>query len=216
MKTSTMLIIGGAAVAAAYFLLKDKGVSSILGGIGGAIAGAPAAVTVLAGAAPETIKETGAVGGAGDVIYQTAYGGDLRESATKPTGEAYQAAKEEIPRVTGITPTPEQIVPRAVAMQVAEDIHKGGLAEAALLAPITIGAGLGAITQQARYYESLPKEAAEKARAQEYETRQEWIQEHPIESMIGFPAGIIHAVTTPTPQTDFFSTMARGWGRIFG
>lgn len=219
MKKRTMIGIGViAALGIGAYLLLKKGFG-ITGGIGAAIAGAPAAVTVAMGAAPETIQETGAIGGAGDILYKLAYGGDLREEATQAGGLYYERAKAEIPKVTGVTPTPEMIVPRAVAMGVAEEMHEGEqpMAEAMLLAPWTIGAGLGAITQQQRYYEALPTPEAKKAAVvQEYETRQEWIREHPLESMIGFPAGIIHAVTTPVPQTDFFSTLARGWGRIFG
>ncbi len=216
MKTSTGLILLGGAAIIGYFLLKDK-IPSIPGAIGGAIAGAPAAVTIALGASPETIQETGVVGGVGDLIYNITRGGDLRESATQPGGAAYEAAKAEIPRVTGVTPTPEMIVPRAVALQVSEDIHKGGWVEAATLAPVTIGAGLGAITQQARYREALPTEEAKAAALQqEYTTREEYVRGHPVESLIGFPALIAHAVTAPAPQTDFFSTLARGWGRIFG
>ena len=200
---------------AAYFLLKDKG--GIPGMIGGAITSLPGTVLQAAGAAPETIKETGVVGGAGDIIYNLTMGGDLREQATKPGGKYYEAAKKEIPLITGITPTSKMIVPRAVAIGASEQIHGLSFPDALLAAPVTIGAGMGAITQQVRYREALPTpEAKEKALVQEYKQRQEWIRGHPIESMIGFPAGIIHAVTTPVPQTDFFSTLARGWGRIFG
>jgi hypothetical protein len=215
MKTSTMIIAVGAVALAAYFLFRDK-LPSLPGIVGGALAGLPSAATVMLGADPQTIKETGAVGGVGDLIYGLTYGGDLRKEATMPGGKYYEAAKQEIPRVTGITPTPKQIVPRAVAMGASTKIHELGMPLSMVVAPVTIGAGMGAITQQARYRETLPPEAAEKALVQEYATRQEWITEHPVESMVGFPAGIIHAVTTPVPQTDFFSTLARGWGRIFG
>jgi len=215
MKTSTGLILLGGGLIAAYFLFKDKG--GIPGVIGGALSSLPGFALQAAGAAPETIKETGVVGGAGDIIYNLTMGGDLREEATKPGGKYYEAAKKEIPLVTGITPTSKQIVPRAVAMGASEQIHDLTFPGALLAAPVTIGAGLGAITQQRKYYAALPTpEAKEKALVQEYTQRQEWIRGHPLESMVGFPAGIIHAVTTPVPQTDFFSTLARGWGRIFG
>jgi len=212
MKTSTT--IGIAAIAAigigAYFLLKDFKLGDLF-----------AAPLVMAGAAPETIKETGAIGGVGDVIYNIGYGGDLRKEATVPSGEYFEAAKEEISTQIvkpGEHVPQEAIVARAVSMGVAETMHEDmGFIPSMLAAPITIGAGLGAITQQQRYRDALPtEEAKEKALKLEYTTRQDWIKEHPVESMIGFPAGIIHAVTTPHKQTDFFSTMARGWGRIFG
>lgn len=213
MKTSTTILLLGGAALAAYFLLKDK----LPGAVGGAVGEIPNIIVQLLGADPATTAETGVVGGVGDILYNITYGGDLRAEATQPGGEYYERAKEEIPEVTGVRPTPAMIVPRAVAIGAAEKIHGLGAVGAGLLAPITIGAGMGAITQQARYREALPTpEAQEKALVQEYETRQDWIRGHPVESLVGFPAGIIHAVTTPVKQDDFFTTMARGWGRIFG
>lgn len=214
MKTSTLIPI--AAVAAlgigAYFLLKDFKLGDLF-----------SAPLIVAGAAPETIKETGAAGGVGDIIYNIGVGGDLREQATQPEGTFYKAAAAETTALKQQVRQPEAVIPqkavvaRAVAMGVAETQQGMGMPAALALAPITIGAGLGAITQQARYREALPTPELKAAALQkEYTTREEWVRGHPVESMIGFPALIAHAVTAPAPQTDFFSTMARGWGRLFG
>lgn len=214
MKTSTT--IGIAALAAvgigAYFLLKDFKLGNLFG-----------APLIIAGADPQTIKETGVPGGIGNVIYNISGGEGLRERATAPEGSSYKAAVQETTALKYQVGQPEVIIPpkaivaRATATDVSEGIVDEGLPIALLKSPVTIGAGLGAITQQRRYYESLPTPELKKAAvAKEYTTRQDWIRAHPIESMVGFPAGIIHAATTPIPQTDFFSTMARGWGRIFG
>lgn len=224
MKTSTT--IGIAAVAAigigAYFLLKDFKLPNL-----NDLFGAP---LVMAGASPQTIKETGPVGGVGDIIYNISGGGGIRERITGPEGETFKEAEEEITQLKRDVGQPDVFIPtaattaRAVALDVATTKQERGmggelaLAAIPILGPaLTIAPGLAAITQQRKYYESLPTpELKEAAIAKEYDTRQDWIREHPLESMIGFPAGIIHAVTTPTKQTDFFSTMARGWGRIFG
>ena len=214
MKTSTMVGLGAIAALGigAYFLLKDFKMPNL-----NDLFGAP---LVLAGAAPETIKETGAVGGVGDIIYNITGGEGIRERVTGPEGVTYKRAVAEIEReiLPAETPVPVSAAQhRAVAMDVSEQIVGEGLPAAMLLGPVTIGAGLGAIEQQRKYREALPTEEAKtKALELEYSTRQKFIQEHPIESMLGFPAMIAHAVTTPTKQTDFFSTMARGWGRIFG
>lgn len=169
-----------------------------------------------------TLKESGVPGAAGDVVYNIVYPGNLREETTIPGTQYYEKARREIVNILppDVTPQHEQIVPRSVAMKVATDIVEGrGFIPSMFLAPITIGAGLGAITQQKRYYDSLPKDARAQAVALEYKTREEWIGEHPIETAIGFPAVIIHAATKPTslPEptgTDFFSTMIRGVTRI--
>lgn len=214
MKTTTGLLLLGGGLIAAYFLLKQKG--GIPGAIGGVFSSLPNITLQMAGADPATLKETGAVGGVGDIIYNTTFGGDLRKESS-PGGKYYEAAKVEIPQVTGIEPTPEAIGHRAVAMGASTKLHDIGMTKSLLIAPVTIGAGFGAISQQVQYRESLPTpEAKEKALIQEYKTRQEWIREHPTGSLAGFPALIAHAVTTPVPQDDFFTTMARGWGRIFG
>lgn len=217
MKVPTGGIITIAAIAAlglgAYFLLKDFKLGDLLN-----------QPLIMAGAAPETIAETGAAGGVGNIIYNISGGEGLRESATQPEGASYKAAVKEtslLKKSVGqpdVTIPHEAIVARAVATNVSTRMIKDqGMTSSLLMAPVTIGAGLGAITQQERYRENLPtQELKDAALEKEYSTRGKWIREHPLESMIGFPAGIIHAVTTPTKQTDFFSTMARGWGRIFG
>jgi len=216
MKIPTGGIITIAAIAAigigAYFLLKDFKLGDLFG-----------APLVMAGAAPETIKETGAVGGVGDIIYNISGGAGLRESATTPEGEGYKSAVKETEGLKIQVGQPEAVIPekaivaRAVAQEVSTGIVDEGLPLAMLKGPITIGAGLGAIQQQVKYREALPTpELKAAALEKEYSTRQEWVRGHPVESMIGFPALIAHAATTPTKQTDFFSTMARGWGRLFG
>lgn len=234
MKTSTLIPI--AAIAAlgigAYFLLKDFKLPNL-----GDLFAAP---LIIAGAAPETIKETGVVGGVGDIIYNISGGEGIRERATTPEGVSYKAAVVETEKLKtqvkqpDVTIPKEAIVARAVALDVATTMHDTHLfgekhkdegfpahlvkAAIPIFGPaLTIAPGLAAITQQRKYYESLPTpELKQAAVEKEYTQRQEWIKGHPLESMIGFPAGIIHAFTTPTKQTDFFSTMARGWGRIFG
>lgn len=220
MKTSTLIPI--AAIAAlgigAYFLLKDFKLGDLFG-----------TPLIMAGAAPETIKETGVVGGVGDIIYNIGYGGDLRQEATKPEGTYYKAAVAETTALKRQVKQPDVVIPkeaivhRAVAMGTAEKIHDVGFFETLVLgaipsvAGVPIGAGFAAIEKQRKYVEALPTPELKKAAlVKEYATRQAWVQKHSVESMIGFPALIAHAVTAPTEQTDFFSTMARGWGRIFG
>jgi len=151
------------------------------------------------GVNPQSFNEGGVPAVAGDMIYNITYPTELRESATTPTGAYYKRAKDEITDILPIneTPTDKQIVPRAVSMAVSEDIHEGGFLKAMLLSPITIGAGLGAITQQQRYYSTLPEGAKHTAIAQEYTTRSKWMFEHPIESFIGLPAQYIHIATRP-------------------
>jgi hypothetical protein len=158
----------------------------------------PSLSDLLPGGLKETLKESGVPGVTGDIIYNIVYDG-LRESATVPGGESYEQARGEIADIlpAGMTPTPAQIVPRAVALDVAEDIIGGGMVKGALLAPVTIGAGLGAITQQQRFYERLPEEARKAAIEQEYTRRSKFMFEHPVESLIGAPAQVIHAVTRP-------------------
>lgn len=160
--------------------------------------GLPSLGDIVPAGIKESFKEGGIPSVAGDIIYNIAYDG-LRESATEPGGESYEKAREEISKLlpADIKPTPAQIVPRAVALDVAEDITGGGFIKALLLGPVTIGAGLGAITQQQRYYETLPEEAKKTAIAKEYTTRTKFMLEHPVESLIGAPAQLIHAVTRP-------------------
>jgi len=214
MKTSTLIPI--AAVAAlgigAYFLLKDFKLGDLFN-----------APLIIAGADPQTIKESGTAGGIGNVIYNISGGEGLRERATDPEGSSYKEAVKETTQLKYDVGQPDVSIPskaivaRAIATDVSTGIVEEGLPLAMLKGPVTIGAGLGAITQQARYREALPTpELQQAALVKEYDTRQAWVQEHPVESMIGFPALIAHAVTAPAPQTDFFSTMARGWGRLFG
>lgn len=174
----------------------------------------------LFGGLPESFKEGGIPAVTGDIIYNMVYDG-LRESATVEGGESYEKAKGEIADIlpAGTTPTPSQIVPRAVALDVAEDITEGGLLKAALVAPVTIGAGLGAITQQQRYYETLPPDSRESAIAQEYTRRSKFMLEHPVESIIGAPAQIIHAVTRPADvyaPTPIEVVLNVATGGIFG
>lgn len=171
----------------------------------------------------ESFKEGGIPAATGDIIYNLVYDG-LRESATVPGGESYERAKSEISTILpgDTTPTPEQIVPRAIALDVSEDIISGGLGKAAALAPVTIGAGLGAVTQQQRYYETLPEDSQKKAIALEYKTRSKFMFEHPIESLIGAPAQVIHAVTrpadvyAPTPIEVVLNTVTFGLFNIGG
>ena len=131
-----------------------------------------------------TYNESGLPG----VIGQTAYGsiyGNLRPRV-----------EENIPRaikeVQGLgdddyVPDPAGIYARSVAMTVSEDIHEKGvgsflgipgysLSPLSLLfgrqlpfgdPAVTIGAGFGAISQQDKYYRSLPDELEETARYQE-------------------------------------------------
>jgi len=217
MKTSTT--IGIAAIAAlgigAYFLLKDFKFPNLTN-----LFGAP---IMAAGASPQTIKESGVPGGVGNIIYNISGGEGLRESATQPEGAAYKAAVTQTSQLKKEVGQPEVVIPKkaivakAVSTQVSTDIHEAGIRKSLAMAPFTIGAGLGAITQHQRYLEALPTPELKKAaRVKEYSQREEWVRQHPAESMLGFPALIIHAATTPTKQTDFFSTMARGWGRLFG
>jgi len=137
MKNKDIMIIGGlvALAAAAYYGLKNINLKDILSGIGGGILQA-------GGAAPETLKETGAAGGIGDIIYNFTMGeggGDLRQRSQEA------AALQKIP------------FSKSVAQTVAADIHKGGVWSFLnpLQAPITIGSGLGAITQWNRYLSTL-------------------------------------------------------------
>lgn len=142
------------------------------------IPGVPADIKV-------TLAESGVPGAAGDIIYNLFSPDNLREQTTVPTGKFYQESEQEIKTILppGTTPTPEQIVPRAVAMKVSTDIVKErGFIPSMLLAPVTIGAGLGAITQQERYYKSLPDETTKReAIRKTVVQRQTWKKEHPVE-----------------------------------
>lgn len=131
-----------------------------------------------------TLGETGIPGAIGDVIYNIAYPDNLRQETTIPTGKFYQEAEKEIIRILprDQNPQPKQIVPRAVAMKVSSDIVEDrGFIPSMLIAPITIGAGLGAITQQERYYEALPGPARKKAISRTVIQRQAWKQKNPLE-----------------------------------
>lgn len=106
---------------------------------------------------PQTLKETGIVGGLGDVIYNiTMGGGELRERVEE------RAMEPEIP------------FPKAVAEVVSEDIHEQGLGLALAKAPVTIGAGLGAMEQHERYLETLPVDERIEAERVESEKRLEF------------------------------------------
>jgi len=146
-----------------------------------------------------TLGETGAPGAVGDVIYNILYPDNLREETTVPGSTYYDLSKTEIQTILppGIIPQPEQIVPRAIAMKVSEDIHKTGLPLSMILAPITIASGLGAISQQEKYYATLPEDSRQKALQKTVLTRQTWKAEHPVEHMVAtglssmFPPALI-------------------------
>lgn len=136
---------------------------------------------------PETIKETGIVGGIGDIIYNITYPTELRERVvervTEPSPAGRESAVAEATRLIERTtpynvitpePSPEGTYARAVAMTVSEDIHKEGLLMSLLKSPVTIGAGLGAMTQQARYLETLPPAAKTLAEKEESQKRLEF------------------------------------------
>lgn len=143
---------------------------------------------------PETIKETGIVGGVGDVIYNIFQAPELRERV------------EERADVAGIPYS------KAVAEVVSEDIHEQGLGLSLLKAPVTIGAGLGAIAQQGKYLESLPEDERIAAERLESEKRLEFRQtpEGVIATAIGsiFPptaailaiSGAIDVARTTAPE----------------
>lgn len=168
----------------------------------------------------ESFSEGGVPAVTGDVIYNIVYDG-LRESATVEGGESYEQAKGEIEEILpeGTTPTPAQIVPRAIALDVAEDITEGGLLKGLILAPVTIGAGLGAMSQQEKFYGTLDEESKKKAISQEYTTRSKFMLEHPVESLIGAPAQVIHTVTRPADvyaPTPIEIVLNVATGGIFG
>lgn len=140
---------------------------------------------------PQTIKETGIVGGIGDIIYNLGQSG-LRERVTERIyypSNGRESAEQETKRIygdVGITepPDPEGLYARSVAMTVSEDVHKRGvfsflgfpgLGIFGLPDPaVTIGAGLGAITQHGRWLETLPPEARQQAEREESEKRMEF------------------------------------------
>lgn len=128
----SIALLGGLGFVAYKFMKGDWKFPSLLDAIGGLGLPTPA---------PETLKETGVVGGIGDIIYNVAMpsgNGDLRERA------GALASAQNIP------------FSKAVAQTASEDIHKEGLISSLLKAPVTIGAGLGAISQWGTYLETLP------------------------------------------------------------
>jgi hypothetical protein len=159
-----------------------------------------AAITNAAAALP------GAVGG---IEYNIAYGRDLKKVATTP-GSPERA--ETIAEIKDIIPgaTDPQITSRTAAREAAEDVIKGpfgtgftggvlaGLTVIGLpLTGYTIGAGLGALTQQQRFYDTLNPTQLKYFREKEYATRAAWMWKHPIETTIGAPATVIHELTRP-------------------
>jgi hypothetical protein len=128
----SIALLGGLGFVIYKFIKGDWKLPSLLDVLGGAGLPTPA---------PETLAETGIVGGAGDIIYNTIIpggNGDLRERAED------LAATQNIP------------FSKAVGQTVSEDIHGQGLFQSLLTAPVTIGAGLGAVSQWGTYLETLP------------------------------------------------------------
>jgi len=114
---------------------------------------------------------------------------------------------------------------KAVAQEGAGDVHEGpfGTGFPGAITPIlsgyTIGAGLGVIDRWNRYLEGLPFSKKREARLGEYERRANWMWEHPVESMIGFPAQIIHEATKPegAPSAPLFTLLpvaTAGLGKV--
>jgi len=127
--------------------------------------------------APETGAESGLVGQIGDIIYNIT-NPDLRERAITE----YLPAEKETERIIYMTtpggeipppPDPEGVFARGVARTVSKDIIGGGLPKALLFAPWTIGAGLGAITQQGKWMGTLPDDARKLAEQEESRKRLE-------------------------------------------
>ena len=215
MKLSHIVIIGGLGAAALYLLSKTKaGIagsglgSSFIKGVGSTVGGGIGAVAQV----PYQVVE-----GTGEGISESVTG-LKRADVVKSTGTYYQKAETEIKRVTGLKPTPKQIVSRSAAMGAAETLHKKGMVSSLFTAPVTIGQGLGAIIQQQKYYESLPtKELKEKAFLKEAQTRQDWMRTHPLETIIGSPALVIHELTKPAEMVENpLTTFRRGIKNIFG
>jgi len=166
----------GAIGFAAYKFFKGDWKLPSLGGVLPSITdlpGVPADIKI-------TLAESGVPGAAGDVVYNILHPDNLRQETTMPSGKFYQEAEKEIVTILppGKAPTQEQITPRAVAMKVSSDIVDRGLVGSMALAPVTIGAGLGAITQQERYYKTLPAPAKQEAIKKTVLTRETWKKEH--------------------------------------
>jgi len=138
----------------------------------------------------DVAKETG------KAIYGGVYGSDL-DQEIKPDSSAMNKSRQQIRWLEIENPTQKQLVAKTVSREVAEDIHKQGFGKSLLFAPVTIGAGLGALTQQQRFYDTLNPEQLQKARLQEFNRRAEWMYKHPLESTIGFPAQFIHEFNKP-------------------
>jgi len=132
---------------------------------------------------PQTIKETGVVGGVGDVIYNIVQAPELRE------------------RVEARADVADVPYSKAVAEVVSEDIHEQGLGLSLLKAPVTIGAGLGAIFQQGKYLETLPEDeriVAERLESEQrlkFKSTPEGIAATSISSIFP-PIGLITATST--------------------
>lgn len=128
-----------------------------------------------------TIQETGVPGAVGDIIYNVLFQdpeGSLRQRAEEGIPAA-QAETEDILKATTlpgepIPPAdPAGVFARSVARETAQDIVDVG--PASFLIPglniFTIGAGLGAMTQQERWRSTLPRQAQEEALRRESATR---------------------------------------------
>ncbi len=132
---------------------------------------------------PQTIKETGVVGGIGDIVYNVVQAPDLRERAEE------RAIEPLIP------------FPKAVAEVVSEDIHEQGLGLSLLKAPVTIGAGLGAITQHGRYLGTLPRDERTAAERLESEKRMTFRS-----TPEGIAATAISSISPPLAAINIIST----------
>jgi hypothetical protein len=152
---------------------------------------------------PNILK--GAMSGIGETGYNVVYDTNLRDAIQKGSPERKKTEKE-ITETLNIPPseqTDAMQINRTVARETATDVIEGPMGTGFLGAmmpfanAITIGAGLGAIKAQQEYYNTLPEDKVEDARIKEYDTRAEWMYEHPVESIIGLPANIIHDVTKP-------------------
>jgi len=174
--------------------------------------------------APETLKETGVVGGIGDIIYNLTYPSELRERVHTEYVPAWYETERIIdqttpPGETPQAPDPEGVFARGVSRTVAGDIHQAGiggfvgvpgfsiinfLGELVGLNPhlpdpaFTIGAGLGAMAQQKKWIDSLPSGAAQQlAEREESEKRLAFIQT---------PEGILAStLTTLFPPMTFIT-----------